>query len=150
MIYDNVAPPGKSLDGQKRPIVEAMLAVLGLTARRDTHAVTHGQGEWRRPVCLEPVRKLGRRLGSLAYNKPRPLGVAWGILVELDEVTELKLRRVRFLCIRQMSGNPCLDNAFLAELALRLQPGTNGLGDPIPATLAAMLLMVTVAYAIFF
>ena len=45
VIDDDVAPLGESLDGQKRAVAEAMLAVLGLAARRDTHAVAHGQGE---------------------------------------------------------------------------------------------------------
>ena len=61
VIDDDVAALGESLDGQQRAVVEPMLAVLGLAAGRDAHAVADGQGELRRPVHLEPIGKLGRR-----------------------------------------------------------------------------------------
>src|ERR1035441_138344 len=101
-----------------------MLAVFCLAARRDAHAVANGQGDLSWPVCLEPPGKPGRRLDFLADDQPRSLVAAWGILVELEQVARIILGQVRFLRIRQVSGNPCINDALLAELALRDRKST--------------------------
>ena len=118
VIDDDVATLSESLDGQKRAVAEAMLAILCLAARRDTHAVADGQGQLRRPVRLESLGQFGRRLDTLTYDQPRALGVARRILVELKQVARLIFGRVRFLGIRQVSGNPCVDDAFACRACL--------------------------------
>ena len=132
VIDDDVAPLGESLDGQQRAVAEAMLAVLGLAARRDAHAVADGQGELRRPV--QPRTASQARSASLtpfAHDQPRSFLVARRILVELEQVARLIFGRVRFLRVRQVRRNPSRDDAFLAELAFRLQPVANRLRDPV-------------------
>ena len=107
VIDDDVATLGESLDGEERAVAEPMLAVLGLAARRDADAVADGQGELRRPVHLEPLGKLGRRLDPFAHDQARSFLVARRILVELEQVARLIFGRVRFLGVRQVSRNPC-------------------------------------------
>ena len=58
-----------------------------------------------------------------------PFVVAFRVLVELNHVAGVILRRVRFLGIGQVRRNPCLDEAFLAKPAVCLEAVANGLGD---------------------
>src|SRR5674476_542049 len=122
-----------------------MLAVFCFAARRDAHAVANGQGELSWPVCLEPPGQLGRRLDFLADDQPRSLVVAWGILVELEQVARIILGRVRFLRIRQvragthaltMRCSPSLPCAFSpARMASVIRSASACVGDTTRADL---------------
>src|SRR5262249_33547671 len=120
VIHHDVAGGSDALDSQERAVAEAMLAVLRLAARRDANAVADGQGELRRPINIESVRKFCRRLRSVAHDQSRSFLVAGRVLVKLKQVARLVLGGVRLLGVSQVGRDPCLDNAFLAEPALLL------------------------------
>ena len=64
---------------------------------------------------LEPLGKRGRRRDLFVYDQTRSLGETRGVLMELEHVALIVLRRIGFLGIRQVSGNPGRDDAFLAS-----------------------------------
>ena len=80
VIDDDVATLVEALDGEQRPVIEAVLAVLGFAASRDANPVAGRQRNLHRPVHLEPVGKLRRRFDFFADNQARSFGEARCIL----------------------------------------------------------------------
>ena len=106
-----------------------MLAVSCFAACREPHAVAHGQGKLLWPVGFEAVGKRDRRLDPIGHHEAISFRVAGRVLLKLNQVARIVLRRIPLLRVRQMRRNPCLYHAFVGQVALRLQPAADGTGD---------------------